>query len=326
MAMTCKPLDISVLLIVYKRPDATRQVFNALRDARPARLYVAADGPSEDKAGEREKCQAVRQIIEGIDWECKVKTLYHEGNLGCKRAVSSALNWFFENEEEGIILEDDCLPHPTFFRYCQELLSRYRDDARVMQISGTNFFSGQQKCVHSYYFSKFGSIWGWASWRRAWQHNDVDMTLWPEIRRNNVYPDFCDSKREGSFRLSVYDKVYSGDIDTWDYQWGFSKMLNSGLNIMPNVNLISNIGFGSDGTHLTSASLPAANMKTFAMEFPLRHPAYVCRNKIADKKQFREFIYTPSWANKLSSVLHRLLPDPVHSRIKAVARKIIRYF
>ena len=156
-------LETPVLFLVFNRPDTTAQVFEAIRQAKPPRLYVASDGAREDKEGELEKVKQVREIVSQVDWNCEVKTLFRDKNLGCKIAVSSAIDWFFEQEEMGIILEDDCLPHPTFFRFCQELLERYRDDERIGMISGNNFQFGRKCTDYSYYFSMYSHIWGWAS-------------------------------------------------------------------------------------------------------------------------------------------------------------------
>ena len=303
-------LKTPVLFLVFNRPDTTRQVFEAIRAARPARLFVAADGPRERQKGDKEKCERVRNIVTDIDWNCEVRTLFREENLGCKKGVSSAIDWFFSQVDEGIILEDDCLPMKSFFRFCEELLRRYRNDNRVMQICGSNFLCGWQRNDDSYYFSIYGPIWGWASWRRAWLYYDVDMKAWPEVREKKIYLDFCDGKREECYRLHLYDRVFAGEIDTWAYQWGFTKMLNSGLSITPNANLISNIGFGPDGTHVTKGNSTFANMQTLNIYFPLRHPKFVCRDRTSDRRYFENFvnraaIKTFLW--KLLSICKRLV-------------------
>jgi len=179
------PLHTPVLFLVYKRPDTTRQVFEAIRQAKPPRLYVAADGPKKNVPGEAEKVKQVREIISnGVDWDCEVKTLFRDENLGCKYGPVEGINWFFKNEEEGIILEDDTLPSQSFFWFCQELLERYKDDTRIMVISGDNFQNGITRGTCSYYFSRYNHIWGWASWRRAWKYYSVDMKLWPDVAKN----------------------------------------------------------------------------------------------------------------------------------------------
>lgn len=274
-------LTTPVLFLIFNRPDTTQKVFEAIRQARPERLFVAADGPSEDKDGEAEKCAQARSIIGNVDWDCEVVTLFRDKNLGCRMAVSSAIDWFFENAKEGIILEDDCLPNQSFFRYCQDLLEYYRNDTRIMQICGSNVLKDWNRSGCSYFFSNYGPIWGWASWRRAWKHYDVDMKLWPEIKEKKVYEDFCQSREEAEYRLNLYDKVCRREIDTWDYQWGFAKMINAGLSIIPAANLIKNIGFGVDSTHTTSDS-PLANLEMKELNLPLKHPKYIIRDIVYD--------------------------------------------
>jgi hypothetical protein len=300
-------LSTPLLFLCFNRLDPTKQVFEAIRQAKPPRLYVAADGPRSDRLGEAEKVKLVRDyVLDHVDWKCEVKTLFRENNLGCRVAVSSAIDWFFENEAMGIILEDDCLPHPTFFRFCEELLELYRNDTRVMQICGSNFLKKEKNASESYYFSKYGPIWGWASWRRAWKYYDVEMKLWETIKQRNIYYNFWDTKDEILTRVDLYNRVVSGEINTWDYQWGFAKNINSGLSITPNVNLISNIGFGEDGTHVTNPQSPLANLAISSMEFPLSHPFAIYRDSKSDKMYF-ENNFKVSKLSKLKSALRKYL-------------------
>jgi len=274
-------LTTPVLFLVFNRPDTTIQVFEAIRQAKPKQLFVAADGPRADQPHEEEKCEKVRQIATNVDWDCEVKTLFREKNLGCGVAVSSAIDWFFENVEEGIILEDDCLPHPTFFRFCQELLERYCDDERIMTISGDNFQFGRKRTEYSYYFSIYFLCWGWATWRRSWNYFDMDMKLWPKVRDERwLFDIFGDSKACKSWSR-IFESVYNNDNTIWDYQMKFACWINSGLSILPNGNLVSNIGFREDGTHTKGVS-KVANLKTEEMHFPLKCPPFVLRDNIAD--------------------------------------------
>src|SRR5688500_1827095 len=190
-ALSTTPLNVTVLLVIFNRPDTTRLVFEAIRNARPRRLYVAADGPRPGVAADNANCQEARKIIDSVDWQCEVKTLFREKNLNCGVAPSSAFTWFFQHEEEGIILEDDCLPSQSFFWFCQELLERYRNDTRVMHIGGNNFLNGWQKDKdYSYYFSRSGHIWGWATWRRAWKHFDFDISLYEKLKQQDYFSNF----------------------------------------------------------------------------------------------------------------------------------------
>jgi hypothetical protein len=273
-----------ILFLVFNRPETTRRVFEAIRLARPARLYVAADGPRESRPDEAERCAEVRRIATAVDWPCELRTLFRDKNLGCKRAVSSAVTWFFDAEPEGIVLEDDCLPHMSFFPYCDELLARYRDEPEVMCVSGVNFISGSWSPPESYYFSRYSHIWGWASWRRAWQHYDVTMANWNAgPSKEALQKLFRHQPRVARHWHRLFDQVASGRVDTWDYQWFLTCFEHGGLSCLPEVNLISNIGFGKDATHTVSAESKMANLNVSALQFPLRHPSGVAAAAAADE-------------------------------------------
>jgi len=281
-------LKAPVLFLIFNRPDTTQRVFDAIRQAKPVQLFVAADGPREDRIGEAEKCAQARKIIENVDWDCEVVTLFREKNLGCRKAVSSAIDWFFENVEEGIILEDDCLPSQSFFMYCQELLEHYRQDTRIMQISGSNFIKSDMD--ESYFFSKYGPVWGWATWKRAWKYYDVDMRLWPVVKVKKLHHDFCFDEEEIKAREDIFDSVYNGAIDTWDYQWVFAKLVNNGLSITPKKNLVSNIGFSEDATHTRDKGNKRENVERKELVFPLLHPPFMLKNYEMDRKYFEAFL------------------------------------
>ena len=245
--MTQFQLTTPVAFFVFNRPDVTQRVFERIRDAKPQKLFIIADGARFSE--EEDKCKEVRNIVQNIDWDCEVLTNFSEVNLGCKIRVSSGLDWVFDNVESAIILEDDCLPEPSFFEFCSELLTRYVNDQRVMMISGDNFQSGKKRTNDSYYFSIFPHCWGWATWRRAWQYYDVEMKLWLTVRDNNWLMDILHSKSAVRYWENVFQDVFDGLIDTWDYQWTFACWIQSGLTVLPNVNLVSNIGFNEQATH-----------------------------------------------------------------------------
>lgn len=274
-------LNTPVALIIFNRPATTRRVFDAIRHVRPQQLLVIADGPRLDRSGEGELCAAARAIVDEVDWPCDVQTNFAAVNLGCKGRVSSGLDWVFRSVEEAIILEDDCLPHPSFFRYCAELLDRYRNDERVMHIGGANFQFGRRHGVASYYFSRYAHVWGWACWRRAWQHYDVTLNRWPALK-TEILSQF-EKPAEAEFWGFVLDQVRQGKIDTWDYQWSLACMANRGLATVPNVNLVSNIGFGADATH-TAEIGELANMLAEPLESPIVHPECVERVNEADAR------------------------------------------
>jgi len=279
-------METPILFLIFNRPDTTKRVFEAVRKAKPPKLFVAADGPRPDKPGEWEKCQKVREIVTAVDWDCEVKTLFRDTNLGCRVGVSRAIDWFFQHVEEGIILEDDCLPTQSFFRLCQELLERYRYDERVMMISGNNFQFGRRCGSYSYYFTKYTHIWGWASWKRAWKFYDVNMNLWPEIKKKGLLRGLVNNSKEMNYWEQIFDSVHASKIDTWDYQWTFSCWVQNGLSVLPKVNLVSNIGLGIESTH-THKDSPLANMPVLPMEFPLKHPPFLLYDSKADSITFK---------------------------------------
>lgn len=258
-----------------------KKVFAEIAKAIPPKLLVIADGPRADHPDDAGKCAAARAIIDRVDWDCEVLTNYSDVNMGCKRRVSSGLNWVFNTVEEAIILEDDCLPHPTFFRFCEELLEKYRDDERIAMISGDNFQLERKRTAHSYYFSRYTHIWGWASWRRAWENYDINMKLWPEIRDGDWLQDCLGDKKSARYWAKIFENTYNGKINSWGYTWIFACWVQGTLTILPNVNLVSNIGFGSEAVHTTEKN-ELAGMETEPMKFPISHPSYILRDSVAD--------------------------------------------
>lgn len=307
---------VPILLLIYNRPDTTIKVFEQIRKYKPSKLFVAADGPIEGSIRDEERCKQAREIIGQIDWHCEVKTLFREKKLGCKIAVSSAINWFFENVERGIILEDDCLPHSSFFRFCEELLEYYKDYERIMMISGDNFQFGKTQAEHSYYFTKYTHIWGWATWRRAWKQYDVYMKLWPEIRDKRLLFNIHGDNKEVYYWRKIFDKAYEGKIDAWSYQWLFACWLQNGLNIIPRSNLISNIGFGNMSMH-TKVKNNRANLEREEIIFPLSHPSCIARNisadKIDDKNIFSRRQFYKKVGYKICSLFDSLRQDKCQS-------------
>ncbi len=293
-------MKTSVALIIFNRVDTTEKVFEAIRQAQPPKLFIIADGPRQGKSGESEKCAATRAIVDRVDWECEVKTNYSATNLGCKLRPASGIDWVFEQVEEAIILEDDCLPDPTFFAFCDEMLERYREDRRIMAICGNNFQFGRQRTRDSYYFSRYPHCWGWATWRRAWQHFDIDMKLWPTVRDGNWLQDILTEGAEIKIWEKIFQSVYDRKIDTaWDYQWTFACWIQSGLAVLPNVNLIRNIGFGANATHTTGGG-KLANMSVEAISQPLHHPLFILRDTEADR-----YTHQTIWHDNLFKKIQR---------------------
>lgn len=268
-----------VLFIIFNRPDTTFEVFNQIRKYKPSKLFIASDGPRAQKNGEKNIIESMRKkLLSLVDWDCKVKTLFRKENLGCKYAVSGAIDWFFDHVESGIILEDDCVPSLSFFRFSEEMLELYKDDERIMQVSGLNL-EESSTVDNSYFFSDFFSAWGWATWRRAWKKYDVKMRQY-----KNIMDDYGLLKniiRERNFKKTrkIYDLTFNGKIDTWDYQWIFCCDINSALCIVPHKNMIRNIGFQANATHTRTHNPRLNKLKVFNVAFPLKHEELIINRK-----------------------------------------------
>jgi hypothetical protein len=289
------PCHIPVLFLIHRRLGPATRVMEALKLAQPEVLLIAADGPSGD-----EKCEQVRErVVNSIDWPCRVETRFLDDQQGCRRAVSSALDWAFGLHEQLIILEDDCVPHPSFFAFCAAMLDRFKDQPEVMQICGCNL-TGMRPAQESYFFSRFGPIWGWASWRRAWQEYDVEMKAWSVLRNSAQLGQLCPEPFEAGWRREVLDEVYRGEVDTWDYQWAFAKLRCGGLNIVPAVNLVSNIGFGPDATHTRNSADPRADMATQELSAPWHHADRIMAWQSADRAYLTQTVGLPDrvWSLK----------------------------
>jgi hypothetical protein len=273
-------MNTPVLLIVFNRPETTQKVFDAIRAAKPECLYVAADGHRNSKPGEAKLCADSRKIATAVDWSCDLKTSFQDKNLGCGPAVSQAISWFFENEPEGIILEDDCVPDASFFPYCEKLLERYRNDQKIALIAGTNWQNGVKRGMASYYFSSIPHTWGWASWRRVWKNFSLDLNV---LAQGKPFERMTRAEFPKEI-IAYYRKclwlVENEKVNAWDYQF-FLSFVGKQLSVVPNVNLITNIGYLTGGTHGkkgdTTSSIAASSI-----EFPLIHPKQVKANRKAD--------------------------------------------
>jgi hypothetical protein len=273
-------LDVPVLLIVYRRPDLTARVLDAIAAARPRRLFVAADGAASD--GERAACAAARAAATRVTWPCEVYTDFPSANLGCSTRVTSALDWMFEHADRGIVLEDDCVAAPDFFSLCETLLERYHDDTRVVHISGETYHEGNEIDA-SYYFSKYALTWGWATWKRAWARCDRELATWPALRDRPESAALFDTEDERRYWTATFQRCHEQRITDWDYAWWYSCM-TQGLSIHPAVNLVSNIGSGAAAHHTQDGA--GCDRPVGALAPPLRHPAWVLRNRAADIDTF----------------------------------------
>ncbi|MFZ2153301.1 MAG: glycosyl transferase [Microgenomates group bacterium] len=276
-----KQLDTPILLIGFNRPDLTARVLAQIEKIRPRKLYIAIDGPRSES--DRLKIVEIKKIIKQIQGKYVVKTKFQQKNLGCKYGPVAAMNWFFKNEEMGIILEDDVLAEDSFFYFCQELLVKYKDDTRVGSISGNNFQFGRQRGAADYYFSRYSHSCGWATWRRAWKLYDIEISDYEE-KKNVVLDNVFNKWKDRLYWKLIFRGIRSGELDTaWDYQWNWMMWKHNMLGIIPNVNLVKNIGFGrSDATH-TKGGSKFENMKIEKMLLPLKHPNDVGRDFSADE-------------------------------------------
>ena len=299
-----------VAVVVFNRPLLTSRVLSRIAEVRPPELFVIADGPRTDVPSDAENCAAVRALINSIDWCPRVRQIYSDTNLGCRVRLSTGISEVFENTAEAIVIEDDCLPHPTFFKYCDELLARHRHDDHVMSIGGSCFQYGWP-CDTSYFPTRFAHVWGWASWRRAWQLYDVSMSDWPFARND---PSLLDLPTAGyrDYWTRVFDMVYSGQIDTWDFQWTYAHMRHRGVSIAPSVNLVENLGFGDGATH-TARVPPWLRQTSSPMSFPLRHAQSRVADDVRDDRTFyccnllrppRMPVRLPRWLESM----HKKLP------------------
>ena len=280
-------MNSPILLLIFNRPHETNEIFRAIRKAKPPRLYIAADGPREKFEGEAQLVVKTRKIATNVDWPCQIKTLFQEKNIGNKKALSNGINWFFENEEEGIILEDDCLPNQNFFQFSDTLLSYYRNDERVSMITGNNYQAGRKRGEGSYYFSRYGLTWGWASWRRAWRYYDINLNFWPTWKLsadwNKKFPDFFERK----YWERIFNWYFLGKIEAWDYPWIACLWRYGGLTIVPNINLVSNIGFGPNATNHKSQNHPLAKLPTGELR-EIIHPKIIIQDQVADRFLFNK--------------------------------------
>jgi hypothetical protein len=303
-------LEAPVVIIFFNRPEATRVVFRAVAEVKPRKLLLVADGPRSFRPGEAALCSEARRIATRVDWPCEVLTNFSETNLGCQQRVISGLDWVFSKVESAIILEDDCLPQQSFFFFCQEMLTRYRGDTRIGMISGINFVAPRMMMEYSYYFSRIFHTWGWATWRSAWQHYDRYLREWPTIKRNEVLREVYPRDRDFEYWTNIFDRMHGGihgpATTTWDYQWFYTNLISNRLSIVPKVNMVTNIGFGKDATHTADPAGDGANLPSYSLEFPLKHPPHLIPMRSFDDLNQR-MVFVPSIAQIARRRLRKLL-------------------
>lgn len=304
---------IPVLFVIFKRKDTSLKSFEQIKKVRPEHLYIACDGPRPHVEGEADMVEATRKaVLDAIDWECEVHTNFQKANLGCGMGVYTAINWLFENEEHGIIIEDDCVMRDSFFPFVEEMLERYADDTRIGLVDGANYLE-HVDIPDSYVFSRYKSTNGWASWRRAWRLMDMDMS-WRgtkyelSVIKNMGYKS--KDVRYWKYRLKAVDL---NDVSAWDWQWYFTLAANNMLGITPKYNLTTNIGFGEGATHTTEGSTPSQYISTRDLTFPLQHPKFV-----VPYQPFEQAFYHSN--NTLFNRIKQLFPFWFKNVIKRMVR------
>jgi hypothetical protein len=297
--------DTPVLLTIHSRPDTTLRVFEIISRIKPAYLFIAADGPRDHVESDKLNCAQAREIVDKIDWECELHTLFRQENLGCRMAMSTSITWFFDNVDKGIILEDDCLPEVDFFYFCDEMLERYKKNEDVFVVAGNNFQKISDLNKKSYYFSRYMHCWGWASWSRAWDKFDNSMSNWPKMKSTNKLDEVLDDNSQVKYWTSIFDDTYCKKIDSWAYVWMYSCWYHNGMTIIPGVNLVKNIGFDDDATHTSGRQGNMASCSS-GLEFPLLHPKTIMLNVDADKWTER-VLYSGSMPKKIMRAIKAFL-------------------
>lgn len=293
-----------VALFIFKRPHTLKQVFETIKRVKPPVLFIIADGPRNKK--EKDLCLKTREVVEKIDWKCKVYRNYSNTNLGLRKRISGGLKWIFSKSDRVIVLEEDCIPNETFFRFSEELLDKYENDERIMAVSGNNLQLENNEINYSYYFSYNFHLWGWATWKRAFKHYDDNMSAWPAIKKLEVLDSILKDRWEIARWKRIFDKTYKNKIDTWAYRWVFSCWAQNGLCILPNVNLVTNVGFDRLATH-TKFETKFSNIPARNIGFPLKHPSYIIRNNKADEYTHKLFSKTSLLEDYIKSKLWDLL-------------------
>lgn len=304
--MTTAGLNVPVVFLVFRRPELTARVLARIREARPSRLFVVADGPRRGRAEDAAGCAEVRRVIErGVDWPCELTRDYAPENRGCAARVSSGITAAFAAADEAIILEDDCLPDASFFPFCAELLARHRDDERVAQVAGCCFLAPPAG-PESYFFSRYPHCWGWATWRRAWRHYDHDLAAWRDPATRARVLGAIEDPRERAYWQDAFDRTAAGRTDSWAYRWTLSCWARGAWSANATANLVTNVGFGAQATH-TAGDSPGAALPVAPLSFPLHHPPRVERDAARDAGVGRRCFQPRGWAGRIRSRVRRLL-------------------
>jgi len=323
-----KILKTPILFLIFNRPDSTQIVFNEIKKAKPAQLFVSADGPREGRPRDRELCLATREIIKQVDWDCEVYTKYYDDNAGLKIAVSTAIDWFFENVDAGIILEDDCLPSQSFFWFCQELLEKYHDDERIMQISGNNYLFGGKVFDSTYYFSRLNDIWGWATWKRAWDYYDVHMKTFPKFKEQEQIINYIVDPEIQEWLMGYFERDYNANERNglWSSQWSYAICAQNGMTIAPSTNLVQNIGIQGEATNSNDTYKLYETERFYEID-EIIHPLFILPDTEADRLRFEiikktdpNLLYAAQY--KLRKLAGRYLPESIRNIVKTLQKSL----
>ena len=278
-------LEVPVALFIYNRPETTRAVFDRIAEARPSRLYVVADGPKDDVPEDPERCRRAREVVD-VDWDCEVFWNTADSNLGLKQRTVTGLDWVFDREEQIIFLEDDVVPSDSCFRFLSEMLDRYREDNRVMNVTGYNRLGTWKDDVQDYHFSYYPAVWGSGMWRRVWKQYDPEMALWDSRKVRERIRDVLADNDQFEHRKHQYQKARCGDLDSWSIPYGFMTLRNSGLSVVPSRNLVTNIGYGERATH-TTRNDPEYDER-FELKFPIKNNPFVAVDREYDRRVYEQ--------------------------------------
>jgi hypothetical protein len=322
--------ETPILFLIFNRPNTTKQVFEVIRQIQPKYLFVGADGPRENKEGETELCEQARKIATSIDWECDVKTLFNDENLGCRNAVISAITWFFENVEMGIILEDDCLPDLSFFQFCEVLLIKFEQNTKIISISGHNL-GYKYTDDNTYFFSRFMNIWGWATWRRSTLIVDYNLKMWKKTKNKNLFLYRLLSKNYFDIDINwikywkwAFNLIING-LDAWDWQWIFAQLQNKKYTIFPTTNLITNIGFNENATHTVNSNHIISSMKSTTFQFPIKHPSKIEINYDFENKCLKKIWCEVKFVSLKNYIKNKLLYIGIINKFNFFLKNILRF-
>ena len=309
--------QIPISFHIFNRPELTRKVFEVIKKIKPSKIFITADGPRKNIEGEEDKCMEVKLILNEIDWECDIFKNFSEDNKGSYKSTSEGITWVFKHVDSAIILEDDCIPHISFFRYCQDLLNYYKDDKRIAAISGNNFQPVESTTQYSYDFSRYALIWGWATWKESWNKIDFNMQDWPKFKKMKGLDSVFYRKHEREHWYKFYQDMYEGKSKPhWDFQFLLSCFMNNAMTILPNKNLVTNVGFGVEASN-NKLQTKFNSFKLNEIKFPLDHPSIMCRNVVADD-YIEKLMFTGGIKARIKRKIISFMPKKIYFFLRRI--------